>query len=183
MWMCSMCLIHESDAFKDLKAQHISVIVSVGGGVKKRIPGLFVPVKARRQDVAEVLMVTMEMRAQRRRGQSDSSPLTTTSVCVFFLIRGGVSPLFPFFKHTFVCTKKCSSVKTWIRSALVRLGINAERIGGKTVVSFRASVPLGSSFVHRGETALSPNNNNNMPNGSRITEYHRAAGDVLLMER
>lgn len=83
MWMCSMCLIHESDAFKDLKAQHISVIVSVGGGVKKRIPGLFVPVKARRQDVAEVLMVTMEMRAQRRRGQSDSSPLTTTSVCVY----------------------------------------------------------------------------------------------------
>lgn len=108
MWMCSMCLIHENDAFKDLKAQHISVIVSVGGGVKKRIPGLFVPVKARRQDVAEVLMVTMEMRAQRRRGQSDSSPLTTTSVCVctFFLIRGGVSPLFPFFKHTFVFTKK-----------------------------------------------------------------------------
>lgn len=89
MWMCSMCLIHENDAFKDLKAQHISVIVSVGGGVKKRIPGLFVPVKARRQDVAEVLMVTMEMRdvegGQRRRGQSDSSPLTTTSVCVFFL--------------------------------------------------------------------------------------------------
>lgn len=74
-------------------------------------------------------------------------------------------------------------METWIRSALVRLGINAERIGGKTVVSFRASVPLGSSFVHRGETALSPNNNNNMPNGSRITEYHRAAGDVLLMER
>lgn len=76
-------------------------------------------------------------------------------------------------------------METWIRSALVRPGINAERIGGKTVVSFRASVPLGSSFVHRGETALSPNNNNNnnMPNGSRITEYHRAAGDVLLMER